>query len=117
MAGIVLKGAALKKALKDELVAILEDDYFSLNSVGDKVDSEVTEGIFETIEVIAGELNRWSQDRQVVTKAPDGRLYSWDYKRGSGDSPHIGPAEYGKPEVVEVEAVEKTIVIVEYHVV
>jgi hypothetical protein len=114
MAGIVLKGAALTKALKSELVSILKECYRELTSVGDTVKSELIDGVFETVATELGDDSRWHQYRHVVTKTPDGRLFEWTWQYGSGDTDHIGPAEYSDPELREVRKTTRTVVITEY---
>lgn len=93
----------------DVLKKILTDDWTVLASKG-----YVAEG-FITVDRHEGDDGRWTRNIEVITRAPSGQHYRWEYERGLTERDEsTGPAEYGDPEIVAVQAQEKTVVVVEW---
>lgn len=98
------------KELKDFLST---DDFYDLTREGDTV--ELDSGIFTTIKTIYIDNLRWTKIIDVITQIPEGSLFKWTFEDAlTENSECIGPAEYGTPELIEVQAVEKTITIINY---
>ena len=100
-------------AIVTELQKILTDNFLSLagEGYGCLAESKIQPGEF--YETISSEeiYQRWHSIHRAVTRTPDNRLFSWGYEIGLKN---MGPAEYGTPQLTEVEAHEETIVVVKY---
>lgn len=89
------------------LKAILAEDYFALESVGDKCDG------FETVHIRAGRKKRWHTEKHVVTRTPSGRFYEWTWQAGATECQEsYGPANLDDcgPDDVELRLVQETTV-------
>lgn len=105
-------------AIVTELQKILTDDFLSLagEGYGCLAESKIQPGEFyETISSEEIDHSSWHSIHRAVTRTPDNRLFSWDYEIGlTAYQEDMGPAEYGTPQLTEVEAHEETIVVVKY---
>lgn len=87
----------------------LENDWMELTYEGEGFDG------YETVKTIEGDNLRWTRPVEVITRDPEGNFWKWSYEEGlTENQEHIGPCYYGEPEVVQVEPVEKTIVVTEW---
>ena len=96
-------------AIVDELVSILEDDFYALTYDKDSVNTDV--GLFETVAVIEGDDRRWSRRNAVITKTPDDRYFRWEWEQGlTENQDSSGPAELDS-EVKLTEVKPKEIIV------
>ena len=100
-------------AYKEELENLLEDNYRELGWTGGTVESKHG-GKFETVNHEEGDSLRWQIIQHVVTKAPDGKLYAWDYVRGLTE---MQDDDYYADELQEVEEYTEVIEVRKYRVV
>ncbi|MBM4707957.1 hypothetical protein GS982_01175 [Rhodococcus hoagii] len=61
---------------RDQLQALLEDDYFELCEVDYEWDG------FVTVAREEGDNRRWSRYNTIVTRGPSGQYYRWGYDEG-----------------------------------
>lgn len=98
------------ESIVDELVDILEEDFYALITEGDSVNTKF--GLFETVHVVEGSKSRWSRRNSIITKAPDGRHFRWQYDEGlTENQDSMGPAEIDV-DVKLVEVVSEEVVTV-----
>lgn len=102
---------------RDELVSLLcgggwEDVLYDLNFEGGEWPSEVSPGEkWVTVAEEEGDQSRWVQWMSVVTKAPDGSLWSWDWQRGLTEmQPNEGPTSGDIVEVSKEVSIVQTVV-------
>ena len=97
-------------AYKEELANFLENNYRKLGWAGATVESKHG-GKFETVSHEEGDSLRWQVIQYMVTKAPDGKLYAWDYVRGLTE---MQEDDYYSDELQEVEEYTEVIEVRKY---
>lgn len=99
---------------RDMLVSALKEDWYSLMMEGDSWEFDDGTSL-QTVHNESMSKGRWETYWGAVTQVPDGRYFQWGYSLGNTEmQENTGPAEYGEPELVEVNRHEKVITVVEW---
>jgi hypothetical protein len=86
---------------------IINEDYWSLNSLGD------TEDGFETVSVKNGDDRRWMRCVTITTRSPSGRFFQWYYDKGLTENQENEFDENQK--IIEVAEKKEIVEVVRYY--
>lgn len=94
----------------EELVSDLGENWEECQSEGDTWES-VHGGNFTNVSQEDQGARRWTATQVMVTKAPDGKFYQWEYERGLTE---MQEDERYNDQVLEVEEYTETITLKKY---
>lgn len=89
---------------KAALQEIIEEDHYALSAEKDKCEG------FTTVSVEEGDEGRWVRWMTIVTQAPSGTYYKWEYARGLTENQE----DEVDSTVTEVKPEDRTVVIREW---